>query len=481
LTNTLHGLKAETDEIPFETFAAAAELETFILIMSNANATNIEPLHNLDGESGGKALAAAIVSNVFLFLLIFGLSATVEIKSIRRQLGNKVALLTGFAMQFIALPLLGYLAVLSLGAQDSFTNAMGLSLLVVTSSPGGSYSNWWCSMFNADLALSVAMTTGSTILAVGMLPANLFLYSYLAYGGGDDVVGALDFGALFISLGIVIGAIVSGLFASYKTESIVFRRWANRGATISGIALMLVSFLLSTKNTESRLWAQDWTFYVAVAFPCVAGMTLANIGALSSKKISRPECVAISIECCYQNTGIATSVAITMFDDPVERAQAVAVPLFYGLVEALVIGLYCIWAWKVGWTKAPKDEKLCVVIAKSYEVEDDAGEVTENVPREDKPRLGWWSKRAKHQDEELGLVELSGASCTKARMRTATSDTVGSDDGPTLLSPVKALLKGNMDGDGDELPQMMSPNSLFVLGAGIEEADERSSADEHSC
>jgi hypothetical protein len=86
--------------------------------------------------------------------------------------------------------------------------------------------------------------------------------------------------------------------------------------------------------------------------------------------LSPPETVAISIECCYQNTGIATSVAITMFDNVEERAQAVAVPLFYGIIEAVVIGIYCIWAWKVGWTKAPKDENLCLVIARTYEIDE---------------------------------------------------------------------------------------------------------------
>lgn len=65
-----------------------------------------------------------------------------------------------------------------------------------------------------------------------------------------------------------------------------------------------------------------------------------------------------------------------MFDDVDERAQAVAVPLLYGVVEAVVIGLYCVWAWKVGWTKAPPDEKICTVITKSYEIhrEEDADE-----------------------------------------------------------------------------------------------------------
>jgi hypothetical protein len=78
-----------------------------------------------------------------------------------------------------------------------------------------------------------------------------------------------------------------------------------------------------------------------------------------------------------------------MFDGAEERAQAVAVPLLYGIVEAVVIGLYCVWAWKVGWTKAPPNEKICTVITKSYEIvreedtEDDNGENTKRAVEED--------------------------------------------------------------------------------------------------
>ena len=48
---------------------------------------------------------------------------------------------------------------------------------------GGSYSNLWCSLFNADLALSVAMTTVSTIMSLVMLPLNLLIYINLTYLG----------------------------------------------------------------------------------------------------------------------------------------------------------------------------------------------------------------------------------------------------------------------------------------------------------
>ena len=91
---------------------------------------------------------------------------------------------TGVAMQFLVIPALGFVSVWML-RDFGLTYPMALTLLVVTSSPGGSYSNWWCSTFNADLTLSVAMTTVSSLLAVGLLPANLLLYTYLAFGGDD--------------------------------------------------------------------------------------------------------------------------------------------------------------------------------------------------------------------------------------------------------------------------------------------------------
>lgn len=66
-----------------------------------------------------------------------------------------------------------------------------------------------------------------------------------------------------------------------------------------------------------------------------------------------------------------------MFDDVEERAQAVAVPLLYGGVEALAIGIYCVWAWKMGWTKAPANENFCTVVTKSYEVNHNEPEESE--------------------------------------------------------------------------------------------------------
>ena len=56
-----------------------------------------------------------------------------------------------------------------------------------------------------------------------------------------------------------------------------------------------------------------------------------------------------------------------MFEDD-EQAQAMGVPLYYGIIEAIVLGLYCFIAWKMNWTKAPAGDPFCTVISTSYEV-----------------------------------------------------------------------------------------------------------------
>jgi predicted Na+-dependent transporter len=307
-----------------------------------------------------------LLSAVLLFSLVFGMSATVEIAHMRKQAHNSTALLIGVSLQFIILPLVGFLTVqlLSLPAE------VGITLLVITSSPGGSYSNWWCSMFNADLALSVTMTAVSTLLSTLMLPANLVLYTKFTYSAA--VVKTLDWRALFISLTVVIGGICSGLIASHRAKSsgnaVTMRRSANHMGNFAGLALILLSVSVSSSNQKAALWDQDASFYAACIVPPILGLIMA-VSLATYFELDKPERVSVSIESCYQNTGIATTVALTMFKTEAELATAIGVPLLYGIVEGAAILIFCLVCWKCGWTKAPADANLCTVIATSYEVE----------------------------------------------------------------------------------------------------------------
>ena len=85
------------------------------------------------------SLFLEITGNLLLFALVFGMSATVDTSAIQQQVRNKNAILLGLFCQFVLLPFLGYLVVNILDLDAP----LGITLLVVTSSPGGSYSNWY--------------------------------------------------------------------------------------------------------------------------------------------------------------------------------------------------------------------------------------------------------------------------------------------------------------------------------------------------
>ncbi|KAL3783791.1 hypothetical protein HJC23_000380 [Cyclotella cryptica] len=208
------------------------------------------------------------------------------------------------------------------------------------------------------------MTAISTLLSVILMPANLLLYCRASYDA--DVVQSIDFDSLFIALTVVISAIGFGLLASAKVHSYRFNIFANKLGNYAGISLVAFSALMSNTEGDTLIWEHSWQFYVGVMSPLFGGLIIANI--LSSFiKLEKPERVTLAVECCYQNVGIATSVALTMFKGD-ELGAAMAVPLFYGIMEAIVLGIYCCVSWKMGWTKAPSNISFWTMISTSYEV-----------------------------------------------------------------------------------------------------------------
>lgn len=301
------------------------------------------------------------VGNFLLFALVFGMSATVDTQCMKQQVKNRKAIMLGIFCQFVLLPFLGFVIV---NAMQLDAN-LGITLLVVTSSPGGSYSNWWCSLFNADLALSVTMTAISTVLSCIALPVNLLVYANISYNA--DVISDLDWTSVFVALAIVISAIALGLYMSHKSHSYKFNMLANKVGNIAGFLLIVFSATVTNVgDAESRIWNRHWTFYVATVAPCILGLIVAS--ALASLiSLRKPERMTVAVECCYQNVGIATSLALTMFQGN-DLNAAMGVPFLYGMCEAFFVGIYCFGCWKAGWSKAPADASFWNILYVSYEV-----------------------------------------------------------------------------------------------------------------
>jgi hypothetical protein len=147
--------------------------------------STLAPLHPPPGappsppSPGSTSPLIPLFSNLLLFCLVTALASSVDIAIMTRRSST---ILRGVAVamccQFVLLPFAGFCAVRGFGLE----RIDGIMLMVVVSSPGGAYSNWWCSLSNADLALSVASTACSTVLSAALLPLNMLLYLSASYG-----------------------------------------------------------------------------------------------------------------------------------------------------------------------------------------------------------------------------------------------------------------------------------------------------------
>lgn len=195
------------------------------------------------GEAPGWITAT---SNVLLFFLVFGLASSVDVKLLRhRELQLVRGCAVALAMQFVVLPFLGFCSVRAFNLEET----IGVMLQIVVSSPGGAYSNWWCSMFNADLALSVTATALSTVLSAGLLPLNLYIYLSATYGGA--ILATLRWDLLLISISVVTTAVLLGLTvaskyvekAGHESMKSVRRRRVTILGNVSGACLIIFSIV----------------------------------------------------------------------------------------------------------------------------------------------------------------------------------------------------------------------------------------------
>ena len=89
----------------------------------------------------------------------------------------------------------------------------------------------------------------------------------------------------------------------------------------------------SNAGSSDPLWENDADWFFCVGAPCVLGLVCA-VALAFRLGLADPSAVAVAIECCYQNTGLALTIALSAV--PADKVgMASGVPIFYGLVRRL--------------------------------------------------------------------------------------------------------------------------------------------------
>lgn len=234
-----------------------------------------------------------------LGVVMFGMGLTLKPSDFKPVLMRPKDIVIGELAQFIVMPLVAWVLCKML----QLPTELALGVILVGCCPGGTASNVICYLAKGDIALSVAMTGVSTILAPVVTPALVYLLA------GEDV--AVDMVGMFLSIvQVVIIPIALGL-AVNKYLSMFTARVTPLLPMVSTLAIAAIIGIIVSRNSANIL-SCSLLVGVAVILHNVLGFIL---GYAAGKLLGLPhdKRTAISIEVGMQNSGLASSLAATHF------------------------------------------------------------------------------------------------------------------------------------------------------------------------
>ncbi|APT84728.1 bile acid:sodium symporter family protein [Corynebacterium aquilae] len=255
-----------------------------------------------------------------LMVIMFCMGLTLTLPDISEVLRRPWPIFLGVAAQYIVMPASALMVSKMLG----FGPELAIGLLLLGSVPGGTASNVIAYLAKGDVALSVAMTSVSTLLSPLLTPVIML---WLA-----DAETQVNAGGMMISLvKTVLVPVVGGL---------LLRVIANRLVTallpvLPWLSIIVIGIVLMTVvavNSE-RLATVGLIVVVGVAIQNLVGFI---IGYFAPKLLKQREaaCRTTSIEVATQNSALASAMATQFFS--AEAAIPGAVAAVYANVSGAV-------------------------------------------------------------------------------------------------------------------------------------------------
>ncbi len=237
--------------------------------------------------------------NTLLGIVMFGMGLTLKPQDFRIVFSHPKDVVIGTIAQFTIMPLLAFVLSRAFGLSPELT----VGVILVGTCPGGTSSNVMTYLSKGDVALSVGITSVSTVLAPVMTPLLTYIYA----GQTVDV----NMLSMFLSIiQVVILPIVVGFAINH-----FFARFAERAVDVlplvSTLAIVAIVGAVVSANA-ARLVNCGFLVLGIVVLHNILGYVL-GYGAGKLMKMDTTKCRAVSIEVGMQNSGLATSLATVHF------------------------------------------------------------------------------------------------------------------------------------------------------------------------
>lgn len=268
-----------------------------------------------------KAVLTALVYG-YTVCVMLGLGSSIKIDVWAEMKKSPRAVACGLASQFGIMPLLAFVLSLALGLGEM----EAMSLLLLGMSPGGVTSTLFTYMVDANVTVSVVMTTLSTACALFMMPLLLFVYARPPLVRNKAQV---SYAAIVVTLLIATIPALAGWRLRKKFEQCAdfVERWVTR----LGFALVLaaIASVLAWPSSQGHAGVTAKAF-VAMFAMLPSGFAL-GYGAAWLTGLDKPLARTVSMETGIQQVGIAGAIAVNSFEGA-PRDKAVTVTLVFGML-----------------------------------------------------------------------------------------------------------------------------------------------------
>ncbi len=266
-----------------------------------------------------------------LFIIMFGLGATLSRAELQVAIKDRAAMAAGLLSQVVLLPLMGIIIAWLAPVAMEFK----FGILILACCPGGTTSNIFTYLARGNLALSVSLTTLSSLLSLLTLPITLALGAMVLSQQSSPV--DIPQGYIIKSLlAVTVIPVCLGMLIRYKWPKVA--GWLESRITVFS-SLFLAALVLA-------IGIKDWEVLydnmpILGPFLMLLSASTMLIGAAMARivRAGRADAVTIGLEAGIQNSGLAIFTALSVIGNELMSIPAAIYSVSMYICAAAMISI----------------------------------------------------------------------------------------------------------------------------------------------
>ena len=266
-----------------------------------------------------------------LILAMLGMGATLTGRDFQDIARAPRPITAGMGVQLLMVPLLALLFI----SWPGVTAGIAVGIALIAAIPGGTVSNIFTYLARGDIALSISITTLTTLACLVTTPLilDLLIGQHLP---ADFVMPRLNI-VMEIGLTLLLPLLIGMLFLRYyPRQAPAFSLWCIRGSLL-GVLLIVVGSLLAGRLDLAAFGAGNVLLVVLLSVAlAVAGWLVPRLTGMNRSKAT-----AIELEVVVRNINLGVLLKVSIFpaSDPVLAPigdLALFTLLLYGGLQLLI-------------------------------------------------------------------------------------------------------------------------------------------------